>query len=503
MTNEVNMEGGGATFIDGDRRMYLCFRLVGGVSGIISDSNSEVQLCSNEIRWRAIHRVNVFRRVSSDLMRIHLSLSYRPSETSHDLLSPETIWETTSPNMCSLKAQKLNPNQQTQLKTQQTIISYAKQKGQTAGTTGKSCLLQADPTKKALSNAHETLVHKLRPFLSSKLIDNENKSLDTFSRRVRIYGTSKQTSVSLGHHVRSTCGRLKRALAKNSPHVVVGTLLLVSLGVLLGLLSSGGVSGSGGSGGSSGKGLGVGEVLLDLSGSLKLVVGSQRDVQQVLVRVDQRVTDRGDGRETGGQGDGSDLLDSGQESVEEDRLLNVEDLGGEDVSLGEDLLDNHSVGERRDVEHVQQGSLGGSDLDTSLEDLDVVDDFNGTTGNLGRDLQGLEERGLTGLHTSVTGGDVDVVGSNGTGSGRGSDLVGDNDLSDLLQVTRGEDETDVSLDGGQELLELRVLGDNSSESSSDHGVLSHQDHSLATESDTDLVQLVGTDIVDLDNEDGG
>ena len=307
----------------------------------------------------------------------------------------------------------------------------------------------------------------------------------------------KRTRISLGDPLPHS------TYSQDSPHVVVGTLLLVSLGVLLGLLSSGGVGGSSGSGGSSGKGLGVGEVLLDLSGSLELVVGGQRDVQQVLVRVDQRVTDRGDGRETGGQGDGSDLLDSGQESVEEDRLLNVEDLGREDVSLGEDLLDNHSVGERRDVEHVQQGSLGGSDLDTSLEDLDVVDDFNGTTGNLGRDLQGLEERGLTGLHTSVTGGDVNVVGGNGTGSGRGSDLVGDDDLSDLLQVTRGEDETDVSLDGGQELLELRVLGDDSSESSSDHGVLSHQDHSLATESDTDLVQLVGTDIVDLDNEDGG
>lgn len=215
------------------------------------------------------------------------------------------------------------------------------------------------------------------------------------------------------------------------------------------------------------------------------------------------MTDRGDGRVSGGEGDGSDLLDPGQEPVEEDGLLDVEDLGGEGVALGEDLLDDHSVGERRDVEHVQQGGLGGSDLDTLLEDLDVVDDLDGSSGNLGGDLQGLEERGLTGLHTGVTGGDEDVVGSDGTGSGGGGDLVGDDDLSDVLQVTRGEDETDVTLDERQELLELRVVDDDSSEGSSDHGVLAHEDDTLASEGNSDLVQLVGSDIVDLDDEDRG
>ena len=59
-----------------------------------------------------------------------------------------------------------------------------KQKGQTTGTTGKNILLQSVPTK-ALLNAHKTLVHILRRF-PSNLIDDENESLDTFSRRVRI-----------------------------------------------------------------------------------------------------------------------------------------------------------------------------------------------------------------------------------------------------------------------------------------------------------------------------
>jgi hypothetical protein len=134
--------------------------------------------------------------------------------------------------------------------------------------------------------------------------------------------------------------------------------------------------------------------------------------------------------------------------------------------------------------------------------VDVGDDFNGTTGNLGGDTESLEERGLTGFHTSVTSRDFDISGSDGTSTSRGSNTVGENLFTDFLEVLVGEDETNVTLDEGKETFVFGVLRHVGLESTTNHGVLSHQDNSLTTEGLTDLVHLVGTDIVNIDNEDG-
>ena len=239
-----------------------------------------------------------------------------------------------------------------------------------------------------------------------------------------------------------------------------------------------------------------------LLGTLKLKVGSDRDGEQVLVRVDDRVHDRDEGGDTGSQGDGGDGLGTGEEGVEEGLLLNIEDLGSKDGTVVVDLGDGHTVGEWRDVEHVQQGSFGRSDPSTGLDDLDVVDDFDCSSSDLGGDTKSLEERGLSWFHTGVSGWDVDIVRGVSTSSGWGGDLVADNDLSDILQVTRGEDESDVSLDVWEELLELRVLSEDDSETSSDHGVFTHEDDTFASEGVSNHVGLLGRDIVDVDQEDG-
>lgn len=47
-------------------------------------------------------------------------------------------------------------------------------------------------------------------------------------------------------------------------------------------------------------------------------------------------------------------------------------------------------------------------------------DFDGTTGNLGRDLEGLEERGLFGTHAGVLGRQLHVDRGDGTSLGRGT-----------------------------------------------------------------------------------
>lgn len=203
------------------------------------------------------------------------------------------------------------------------------------------------------------------------------------------------------------------------------------------------------------------------------------------------------------QRDGSNGLNTAEEAVNEFLLVDVKDRGREDVALVEDLHDGHTVGERRDVQHIEQRRLGRTDTGASSDDLDVGDDFNRTTGNLGRNVQSLEEGGLARLHTGVAGRDEDILGCVGTGTRGGSDNVRNDDLTDLLEVARGEDETDVALDVGKETLELRVLRENGAESAADHGILTHQNDTLATKGDTDLMHLVGTDIVDIDQEDRG
>lgn len=177
---------------------------------------------------------------------------------------------------------------------------------------------------------------------------------------------------------------------------------------------------------------------------LPLVVDLDGDRDGVLVGVDKGVHDRRQGGVVDGQGDGGDGGDGAGEGLEELALLDVEDAGIEGLALVVDLSNTHTVGEGRDVQHVEKGGLGGTDLAAGLNELQVRGNFNGTTGNLGGDTESLEERGLSGLHTSVTSGDENIGGGNGTGTGGGGDAVGENLLTGVLEVGVGEDETDVT-----------------------------------------------------------
>lgn len=48
-----------------------------------------------------------------------------------------------------------------------------------------------------------------------------------------------------------------------------------------------------------------------------------------------------------------------------------------------DLLENQSVREGRHVEHVEEGGLGSSDLVSLLDQVHIVQNFDGTTSDLG------------------------------------------------------------------------------------------------------------------------
>jgi hypothetical protein len=166
------------------------------------------------------------------------------------------------------------------------------------------------------------------------------------------------------------------------------------------------------------------------------------------------VHDGWQGWEVGGQRDASNGGDCAREGLEELGFLDVENARWEGVALVVDLGDTHAVGEGRDVQHVEKGGLGSSDLAASLDELQVGSNFDGTTGNLGWDTESLEERGLSRFHTSITGGNVHIGGSNGTSSSGSSDLVRKNLVTDGLEVIVGENEADVALDVWEETLVL-------------------------------------------------
>lgn len=235
-----------------------------------------------------------------------------------------------------------------------------------------------------------------------------------------------------------------RLIEESESHVVILRVFLLRL-----LLGGGRVSGwCVGGGDSSWCGASVFvwvcDAVLKLLNAFPLVIGTDGNGQDVLVRVDNGVHDGCKGWEVDGEGDGCDGGDSGAESLEKLGLFNVENGWLENLTVIVDLADTHTEGEWRDVQHVEESGLGGSHLGTSLDELQVKGNFDGTTGNLGWDTESLEERGLSGFHTSVTSWDVDIERSDGTGTSRSSDTVLENLLTGLLEVGVGENETDVA-----------------------------------------------------------
>ena len=181
--------------------------------------------------------------------------------------------------------------------------------------------------------------------------------------------------------------------------------------------------------------------------------------------------DRWEGWEVCSKRDASNGSDGARESLEKLALLDVENAGREGVALIVDLSDTHSIGEGRDVQHVEQGSLRGSDLASGLDELQIGRDFDGTTSDLGGDTEGLEERGLSGFHTSVTSGHKDISGRNGTSTGRSGNLVGENLVTDGFEVTVGEDESDIALDEWEETLVLGGIGEEALDGATNLGKL--------------------------------
>jgi hypothetical protein len=235
------------------------------------------------------------------------------------------------------------------------------------------------------------------------------------------------------HGSRISCRGTRRLVEETEAHVLIG---------LLSLLSRSSLSGSSRS--STTIGLRVGNTVLELLNLGPAVLSLNSNSQDLLVAVDNGVDNGGKGGVVDSKGDAGDGVDGTAEDLEELLLLNVENGSAEGLAFLVDLLDGHTVGEGGDVEHVEQGGLGRTNLVALLNELEIGGNFNGTTSDLGGNTESLEERGLTGFHTSVTGRNPDIGGSNGTSTGRGSDTVGEDLVLGLLEVAVGEDETNVA-----------------------------------------------------------
>jgi len=169
------------------------------------------------------------------------------------------------------------------------------------------------------------------------------------------------------------------------------------------------------------------------------------------------VRDGGKGRIVKGKRDARNRLDTSEETIHEFFLANIKDLGREHVARVIYLDYGHSVCERGNVQHIEKGGLGWTNTSPRRDDLDIGDNFNGTTGDLCGDTKGLEERCLSWFHARVTSRNVDILGREGTSTGRCSNFVGNDDITDIGEIFRSEDEADVFLHTRQETFEFRKL----------------------------------------------
>mmetsp|Transcript_17128 Transcript_17128/g.30806 ORF Transcript_17128/g.30806 Transcript_17128/m.30806 type:complete len:253 (+) Transcript_17128:1880-2638(+) len=211
------------------------------------------------------------------------------------------------------------------------------------------------------------------------------------------------------------------------------------------------------------------------------------------------------GGESQGQGERCQRLECFAEFGGKNLVGNVEDLGIKEGSVVVDGLEDETVREGFNVELLQEGCLGGSDLFSLGDQVGVVDHLNLTTGNLGSNLQGLEKGSLTGIASGSSLGNDHIAGGDGTDLGGGGTSVGLQNFADFTEVSVGEDKSDIATAAFNELLYRRsgVVFDVLLHTLAHHGVLSHENLGLATEGLTGVLELFGTDIVNFDDKELG
>jgi len=215
------------------------------------------------------------------------------------------------------------------------------------------------------------------------------------------------------------------------------------------------------------------------------------------------VRDRGKGWVTNLKTDGGDVGDTLGDNRANISKSHIENLALINETVVKDDTGDKTVAEGTDVKLGKEGSLRLTDLLTGVDKGNRGKNLNLTLADLGTDVKSLKEGGLSGLETSGTGRNNDIIRSNSTSLGGGTDLEGSDELTDLAQVLVGEDKTDVAIKVRKKVLTGRVLVDVLTDGLAHHGLLTHKKDGLATKNGTDLLHLVAADVVTLDNDDLG
>jgi len=181
-------------------------------------------------------------------------------------------------------------------------------------------------------------------------------------------------------------------------------------------------------------GSGSGSVLRSILKSLSLregVVGSEGNSGEVLESVNDKVGRGSRGDVAATEGETSEHLGLGLEGRNNGVVVDLKDLSGVLLAIIDEALNVHLVLEGTNLQLVQEGSLTSSDPVVRVDNHDGVNNVDLSLGNLGLNLQSLEERGLLRVETGGTSGDGHIRGGEGTNLGGGLTLLRIEDSLDI------------------------------------------------------------------------
>jgi len=175
---------------------------------------------------------------------------------------------------------------------------------------------------------------------------------------------------------------------------------------------------------------------------------------ELLETVDDHVRNGEDIGLTDSERNGSNVVSSLSDLSEQCFRVKVENFRGEDATVVVDVEDFHTEGEGLNIQLLQNGSFGVTDLLTFLAHSEFLGNFDLTLLNLGGDVKGVEEGNLGGIQTSWARWDDDFDGSESTDLSWGRDSVAFNHGLKLMDWGVGEDETDFTLAVLRKLFDL-------------------------------------------------
>jgi len=243
--------------------------------------------------------------------------------------------------------------------------------------------------------------------------------------------------------------------------------------------------------------------ILHLLSLLEGIFGSDGDGNKVLETVHDGVRNGGSGRITNLKTNGSNIGNTLGKNLANISKSHIENLALIDKTMVVNDAGDKTIAEGTDVKLGQKGSLRLTDLLTSVDKSGRGKNFDLTLADLSTDVKSLKERGLSGLETSRTSRNNNIIGSNGTSLGGSTDLKGSDEVTDFVKILVGEDKADVATKVRKKVLNLRVLVNVLTDSLTHHGLLTHKKNTLATKNSTDLLHLVAANVVALDNDDLG